>query len=283
CPALSAAFQQSSQQTNPSTSTSPAQNSQQTVRDLVMKPVVYRVPGMDQVKVQKNLKYTTNANPNLLMDVYIPPGLAKVELRPAVVFIHGGTPLQATPKDWGIYISWGQLVAASGMVGVTFTHRLGYPKPKLAEASQDVTDAINYIRANAGSLSIDKDRICLAAFSAGGPMLSLAARDRLSFVRFLVSFYAFLDIQESDTHKANENPEMLRAFSLINYLADSGRVPPIFVARAGLDRIPAMNESIDRFVKEAIARNAAIDFANHPTGVHGFDNQNDDDRSREII
>ena len=23
--------------------------------------------------------------------------------------------------------------------------------------------------------------------------------------------------------------------------------------------------------------------ANHPTGVHGFDNQNEDDRSRELI
>jgi len=27
----------------------------------------------------------------------------------------------------------------------------------------------------------------------------------------------------------------------------------------------------------------AITFANHPSGVHGFDNQNDDNRSREII
>ena len=62
-----------------------------------------------------------------------------------------------------------------------------------------------------------------------------------------------------------------------------GRLPPIFVARAGLDQIPTMNDSIDRFVREALARNAAITFANHPSGVHGFDNQNDDNRSREII
>jgi hypothetical protein len=38
-----------------------------------------------------------------------------------------------------------------------------------------------------------------------------------------------------------------------------------------------------RFVDTAIARNAPLTLMIHPTGVHGFDNQNDDDRSREII
>jgi acetyl esterase/lipase len=134
---------------------------------------------MDQVAVQKNLKYTTNPDSNLLMDAYIPLALAKGERRPAVVLIHGGTPIQMTPKDWGVFVSWGRLIAASGLVGITFTHRLGYPSPGLAEAAQDLTAAINYIRANADSLSVDKQRVCLIAFSAGGPLLSLAIRDNL--------------------------------------------------------------------------------------------------------
>jgi antitoxin HigA-1 len=61
------------------------------------------------------------------------------------------------------------------------------------------------------------------------------------------------------------------------------RLEPIFIARAGLDQVPTMNDSIDRFVREAISRNASIIVANHPQGVHGFDNQTDDERSREII
>jgi hypothetical protein len=32
-----------------------------------------------------------------------------------------------------------------------------------------------------------------------------------------------------------------------------------------------------------MAANAPVTVINHPTGEHGFDNQNDDDRSREII
>src|SRR4051812_3473173 len=74
------------------------------LRDLVMKPVVYSVPGMEKVTVKSNLKYTTVDNPNLLLDVYTPPGLSKGERRPAVIFIHGSAGAEARAKDWGIYI-----------------------------------------------------------------------------------------------------------------------------------------------------------------------------------
>lgn len=276
----SAPAQQPSQQPKPPVTQAP----QRSMREIVNMPVVYRVPGMDKVIVKSDLKYATANDPNLLMDVYLPPGLAKGERRPAVVFIHGGAGAQFKPKDWGFYTSWGRLVAASGMIGVTFTHRLGYPKPLLAEAASDVNAAINYIRANADSMNIDKDRLCLAAYSAGGPMLSLAMRDNPQYVRCLVAFYAFLDIQQSEPHTSSETLEMVKRFSPITYLAnDAGKIAPMFIARAGLDEVPTMNDSIDRFIREAISKNASIIVANHPQGVHGFDNQTDDDRSREII
>src|SRR6266581_2634063 len=93
----------------------------------VMMPVVYRVPGMDRVKVVQNLKYTKTDDPNVLMDIYLPPDIAPTQKRPVVIFIHGGVKTEYTPKDWGIYTTWGRLIAASGFVGVTFTHRLEYP------------------------------------------------------------------------------------------------------------------------------------------------------------
>ena len=271
-------------QEKPKPTTTP-QTSQRSMREIVMMPVVYRVAGMDKVKIKSDLKYTDVNNPNLLMDVYSLPNLAKGEKRPAVIFIHGGAGAETTPKDWGVYTSWGKLVGASGLVGVIFTHRLTVQKTSLEDGANDLAAAINYVRTNADSLNIDKDRICLAAYSAAGALLAPAIRDKPEYIRCLVNFYAFMDIQQSgNLFTANESKENLQKFSPINYLAkDSDKIAPIFIARAGLDQIPTMDDSIDRFIREALAKNVALTVANHPNGVHGFDNQTDDERSREII
>lgn len=270
--------------TDRSTQTALKPRSEKTPAERVKPPVVYRLPGMDAVSVHSNLKYSDVDNPFLLMDVYRPPNRSKGDLRPIVALIHGGRGAQYKPKDWGIFQSWGRLIAAAGMVSVMFTHRLGYPKPLLAEAALDLRNAIDYIRANADAFGADPSRIALFAWSAGGPLLSIALQDRPQFIRCLVAFYAYLDIQRSPSHVENESADTLKAFSPIAHLErDASRIVPVFVARAGQDEIPMMNESIDGFVAAATAANVPLTYMNHPTGEHGFDNQNDDHRSREII
>jgi acetyl esterase/lipase len=273
------------QENKPPTTDAAQQERERRFREAVMRPVVYKLAGMEQVKVISNLNYTGTDSPYRKMDVYVPPGVNKSERLPAVIFLHGGASERFTPKDWGIYTSWGRLIAASRMVGVTFTHRLGFPKTLLTEGASDVNDAINYIRTNADSLNIDKERICLIAFSAGGPLLSMAMREKPAYVRCLIAFYAFMDVQQSEFHRASETQEIIKKFSNITYLtdADASKIAPLFIARAGRDEIPTMNDSIDRFIREAISKNAAITVVNHPQGAHGFDNSNDDERSREII
>ena len=78
--------------------------------------------------------------------------------------------------------------------------------------------------------------------------------------------------------------EQVSEYSALAYLKDhAAAMAPLFIARAGRDEVPGMDASIDRFVAEALARNAPITLANHPQGVHGFDSQTDDERSREIV
>ena len=254
-----------------------------TPAERVMPPVVYQLPGMDGVAVHANLKYSGVDNPFLLMDIYTPTNLSENAAFPIVVLLHGAAGAQYKPKDWGLFRSWGRLIAAAGMVAVVFTHRLGYPKPLLAEADIDVRNAIEYVRARASSFKADPARIALFAWSGGGPLLSIPMQQETSFVRCLVAFYAYLDIQWSPTHMEHETAELLRIFSPISYLNRNAPALPLFVARSGQDDIPGMNDSIDRFVGEAVAANAPLTYMNHPAGEHGFDNQNDDDRSREII
>jgi acetyl esterase/lipase len=269
---------------NRSTPTPATTRRARTPAERVMPPVVYRLPGMDTVTVHSNLKYSDVDDPFLLMDVYTPPRVSKGDLHPVVIFIHGGSGAQYKPKDWGFFQSWGRLVAAAGMVAVMFTHRLGYPKPFLAESALDVSNALDYVRSHADFFNADPGRIALFAWSAGGPLLSTAMRDKPPFLRGLVAFYAYLDIQQSPSHIDSESPDTLKAFSPIAHLhGDASSMIPLFVARAGQDEVPMMNDSIDRFLTAAIAGNAPLTYMNHPFGEHGFDNQNDDEHSREII
>jgi acetyl esterase/lipase len=253
--------------------------------DQINRPVVYSIPAMDQAKVKRDIAYKKDVSADFLrMDLYLPPDTKG--LLPVVILIHGGiySDVPLKPKDWGFYKSWGRLIAASGMAAVTFNQRLGFPDPNLKQAAQDVEDLIGFVRAHSDDWGLDPDRICLAAYSAGGPMLSMAMRDAPPYIRCLVGFYPFLDIQQSALHRKFLSAQQLEEFSPITYL-DHGaaKLPAMFVARAGRDQIPDLEPGLDRFVAEAVHRNIALEFLNHPFGVHGFDSQNDDAASREII
>src|SRR5262245_30972723 len=104
---------------------SPQRTAERTPPEIAMMPLVYRMPGMDKVTIKSDIKYNPVNEPHLLMDAYLPNGLKAGTRRPAVLFIHGSVPRGAPAKNLGVFRSWGRLVAACGMVGVTFTHRLG--------------------------------------------------------------------------------------------------------------------------------------------------------------
>lgn len=256
------------------------------LRELVNRPVVYTVDGVDRVRVRSDLVYKTDEALELAMDVYRPETAMAGERLPAVLFIHGGVPpeIPVRPKEWGIFKSWGRLVAASGMAGVTFNHRLGFPNPNLVAASADTLDAIAFVRRRASDLGIDPERLALVAYSAGGPLLSMAIRSPEPYLKCLAAFYAYLDLTGSAVHRKYLTPGEIDWFSPAVALSQSEiPIPPIFVARAGQDRIPDLLPSVDRFVGEAISRNAALAFFNQPGGQHGFDNQPGDPRSVEIV
>jgi acetyl esterase/lipase len=254
----------------------------------VARPVVYRLPDMDKVRVISNLKYSDVDNPYLLMDVYLPPDLKPHERRPVVVFIHGGAGPETKPKDWGMFQSWGRLVAAAGMVAVIFTHRFS-PPPQLllVEAASDLSAALQYIRSNAESFQADGDCVGVCAWSSGGELLTPLLIDRPVFVRCLVAFYALLDVQQYAPPGDAAALRYLKAFSAIASLPeDASTLMPMLIVRAGRDEIPTLNDALDRFVARALAANAPITVTNYPEGGHGFDsfdNKGDEERSKQIV
>jgi acetyl esterase/lipase len=246
--------------------------------------IVYRVDGMHSAIVRRGLVYKREGDAELLMDVYAPPSRQPHARTPAVVFVHGG-PIpreMMAPREWGVFASYGELAAASGLVGIVFNHRLhAYTDYPLAES--DMKAAIAYLRSDADDLGVDGDRIAVWVFSGGGPLAAWCLRERPPHVRCLLAFYAILDVRHLLPPGAD--PELTaraHAFSPAAHVKNGGASLPVLVARAGLDA-PMINTSIDVFVREALASNAPLDLLNHPQGQHGFDVLDDDRRSHDII
>ena len=58
---------------------------------------------------------------------------------------------------------------------------------------------------------------------------------------------------------------------------------PLFVARAGQDEFPRLNEMMDRFLTESLACNLPVTLVNHADAPHAFDLHHDSEATREII
>lgn len=237
------------------------------------KRIVYQVPGMDRVHAQKNLMYKVVAGQPLLLDVYTPADASPKTGYPVVLLIHGGpVPPRTAAKDWGTFVSYGQLLAASGVAAVTFNHRF-YSPAAMGDAAEDVRDALGYVRHHAAQLHLDPDRICLWAFSGGGPQLSMAIRETPPFLRCLVSFYAFLDVED----------DRLKQYSPLEQLRTRQTSPaPMFIARMGKD-FSQVNTSVTAFVREAQEKHFPLELHDYPEGRHAFDIRDDTEESRQMI
>jgi acetyl esterase/lipase len=242
------------------------------LRQIVEARVVYEVPGMDVVEVRRDIPYKTADGKALEMDVYQPAGLAQGERRPGVMFVHGGplppgvlTEQVPQPKNWGTFVSYGELVAASGLVGVTFNHR--YRSLEALHISVgDVAAAIGYFREHGADFHLDSDRLALWVFSGAGPDLSLPLRERPAYVRCLVSFYSLLDFPPfAEMGLGMASPGVVEQYSPRALLeqGDGDVVPPIMLAQAGRDH-PATNRSIADFLQTALEHGVTVDFTNHP-------------------
>jgi acetyl esterase/lipase len=166
------------------------------------------------------------------------------------------------------------MLAATGMIGIAFDHRLLGPD-RLRDSASDVADLVRHVREEAHTLGIDPTRLALWAFSGGGPLLAAPLRERPSWLKLVVAYYTIM-------HPFG-NPQD-ESFSAIAALGrDASNAPPIVLARAGRDMFAEINPSIDRFVAGANSAGATVDLLTHPTGRHSFDILDPGDRSSQII
>jgi hypothetical protein len=226
---------------------------------IAKKSVVYTTPGVDRVTVRRDVPFARG----LMMDVYSPPDAGSARL-PAVVLAAGYRDagfekhVGCRFKEMGSTVSWARLIAASGMVAVAYTNE---------EPAADVRALLHHIRQNAASLRIDEKRIGVWASSGNVPVvLSLLMQETREDLRCAVLLYpCTLEVAEAAKTFGFANPSEGRTVD------DLAADIPLFIARAGRDQTPGLNEALDRFACKAIGRNLPITIVNHPAVPHAFD------------
>jgi acetyl esterase/lipase len=234
-------------------------------------------------RVQREVVYRTDGDRALKLDVYRP---SSDEHSSPVVFLVNGDASEeiiATAKDWGVFRSYGEHLAARGLVGVPFNHRSSNRMEPI-EVAQDVRAAVDFIRGDADDFGVDADRVGIWVFSAGGPFgLAPLLQRRPRWLRCAAGFYTIWDLLPFRARLPWATDASTRRWSCLTALeSETADLPPLLVARAGRDSGQIL-EGTDTFVGKARRRGVNLTVLDHPTGQHGFDTRDDDERSREII
>jgi hypothetical protein len=243
---------------------------------------VYTIAGMERANVRRDLVYRTTADGPLTMDVYAPEDATADTPLPAVVLVAGYNDvgyqrmLGVKFKEMAMSVSWSQLIAASGLIAITYTNR---------EPAADLEALLQHVRDHGGALGIDRDRIAVWACSGNVPLaLSALMAHGRTFIRCGTLLYGYMLDLDGETGVA----EASAAFRFTNpndgkSLDDMSEDLPLFIVRAGREQFPHLNRSIERFFAKALTLNRPVTLVNHADGPHSFDLLHDSDTSRRII
>lgn len=164
-----------------------------------VKLIRYKDFMFSHLTIQKNLLYSTNIPAGIKCKRYRFDLYHATEdtltSRPLIIWMHGGGFKFGSKKASGIRI-WSRSFARRGFVCAAVNYRLSKKNPLRKfnalvqgcyDAVQDVTQAIEFFKRNAGEYRIDTNRIILAGNSAGAMIALQAAYSSNSELALLVN------------------------------------------------------------------------------------------------
>ena len=205
--------------------------------------------------VIQTFQYGEAGDQALSLDVFSPSEIPENEKMPAIVVIHGGGWNAGTRSDFPHWNSW---LTREGFVVFDIDYRLS-PQPNWQTATNDVQDAVRWIKARADSFHVDPDRMALMGRSAGGHLALLAgytatAAGLETQVQAVVSFYGPTDLRWGYENPANRRvidgratlrqfvggtpnyiPEKYQQASPIHHVRDD--TPPTFLVHGNQDQL----------------------------------------------
>lgn len=248
--------------------------------EVTRKPVRYDIPGTADVVIRRHVQYSSA--PERALDVYYPPARTRGRTDPAVIIASGLSDFGAQRllgcriNEMESFISWGRLLAASGLVAITHT---------TSENPADDLRALLHHVASAGiALGVDADHLGLFAVSSHVPNALALLMSNPAQLRCAALCYGFMLDLDGSTGVAEAqkvwrfaNPETGESIDALP--ADV----PLLIVRAGRDIVSEVNPSIDSFVAHALRRNLPLRLVNHHTAPHAFDLDDESEASKEVV
>jgi len=218
--------------------------------------------------------------------LYRPLGSAPAEALPVVVYFHGGGFVIGDLDTHDVLCR--QLANASGCALASVDYRLAPEHPFPAAVSDGIA-AIDWLRRNAASLSVDPARLAVAGDSAGGSLAavaSIAARDRGDDppIRFQLLIYPGTDVRcTAASHETNGAGYLLTRESIHyfvdHYISDAAHLvewrasPLLREDLAGLPPALVLTAGYDPLRDEGLAYAQRLDEAGNRATLVCFDRQ----------
>jgi hypothetical protein len=252
------------------------------IEQIRKRTIVYRVPEMDAVSVRRDVECKAEDGETILVDLYLPPHQESGVGLSALVFVMGypdagmRAVMGCLAKEVGQYTSWARLAAASGMVGVTYSSN---------QPASGARAVLRWLRDHARSLGLDATRIGIWSCSGNVPnALGLLMDEVPGSIRCaVVSYGLMLDVPGSTIVADGARTFRFVTPAAGRSVADLPAETPLLIARAGKDEFPGLNQTLDRFVADALAIDLPITLINHRAAPHAFDTILDDEPTREVI
>ena len=217
--------------------------------------IVFTIEEMDTVKISrvcyKTIDRSKDRQDRLLMELYYPPDFNFKKKLPAIIlYSDHRTLIDETP-----YVSWAQLIAASGMIAITYQGTV--------VCEEDFIDLAHYIKKQETFLGVNSRMIGILAGEAG-------------IVRFAVTI----------STRIEDIPLQIRCA-----VCRIGRLPPpsefapdfpVVILNAGQGH-DGIKHSVERYVKDATNLEINYKILEYTDGVHKFDVRQNTPKSREII
>ena len=230
------------------------------------------------------IQYAADEAQSLIMDIYYPSPHSPQAIStsaPVVVLVTGHvdslieTTMGCKLKDTEQYRCWAKLLAASGIVAITYNNQ---------NPAQDVFTLFNFLAENQQTLGVDVDNLGIWSCSANVPNALGLAMSKQFNIRCAAFLYGYMLDNQENSFVAQAASKA--GFAAPNVNRTVKHLPPemyLHIVRAGADQFPGINQTIDNFCADAIEENLPITLVNHPYAPHSFDIVDHSEQSKTIV